>query len=119
MAGSRSSSCVGEELVHARAKCFVTLAKGGDFLRGDALRPTPGVRGCEASNSVEVAGMNPGGLPGLDGRKDVEGLGPPVDVDNGRIQAEGFQFANCGLEAGDNVRLAVEQKTCIDDGNAG
>jgi hypothetical protein len=35
------------------------------------------------------------------------------------IQAESFQFANCGLEAGDNVRLAVEQKTCIDDGNAG
>jgi len=108
----------GEKFIDAGTEDRVTLAEGGDFIGGDARAPLEAFAdgGLEL---VEVAGMDAGGFPCLDGGEDLERVCPPVDVDGGGVEAESFEFTDGGAEAGDNFRLAVVEKNVVDDGEMG
>ena len=69
--GEQKQVVLGEEVVHALSEGFVALAKGGDFIGRDAGAPLEAFAdgGFEV---FEVAGVDAGGFPGLDGGEDLE-----------------------------------------------
>ncbi len=79
----------GEQIVHSRVESGMAPAQRGDFRCRDARAPLEALADV-GLDLVEVAGVKARGLPGLNGREDFRGLGPPDGIDGAGFEAEGF-----------------------------
>ena len=108
---------LGEELVDAHIECGVELAERGDLGIRDARAPLETFANVRL-DEVEMTGVQARGFPGLDGREDRSGVGPPIGMNGAAFEAEGSQFLNDGVEAVDDFRFAIVEEGVRDGGEA-
>ncbi len=62
--------------------------------------------------------MQARGFRSLKGRKEIDGIRPPVRVDGSSLKSKRLERPNNGAETGDDFRLAIVEKAVGDEGEA-
>jgi hypothetical protein len=116
-AGEQQKLVLSEQFIDACAEIGVALAQSGDLRCGNARSPLKPLAngGLEA---VEVAGVQARRLPRLNGRKDLDGLGPKSGIEGVGLETKCFKLADGCVEAGGDLRFAVVEKAVRDGGKS-